>query len=219
MKNRRLLTIRLYYGILALLLIYTLIAQCALTHSQGRSLLNTFSYFTIQSNVLVIITSLILALKPTVSGTWWRLLRLAAIVGITVTGIVFITILAKYVRLSGAALFYNYVFHYISPIASVIGFIVIGPRVNLKWKDMAFMAWPTAWLVYTMVRGEFFHPQFSGFGEGVSHYPYGFLDVSQTSLGYVIGSITIIALLVAGLGALYIRLDRHLLGRPNTKSL
>jgi hypothetical protein len=34
-------------------LLCTLIAQCLLTLHQGRSLVNTFSYFTMQSNVLV----------------------------------------------------------------------------------------------------------------------------------------------------------------------
>lgn len=206
-RNRH-LAIRVYYGILAGLLIYALIAQCILTLQEDRSLINTFSYFTIQSNVLVIITSVILALKPTVSGAWWRLLRLAALVGITVTGIVYALVLARYVHLSGAALLYTHIFHYISPIATVIGFVLVEPRHNFKWRDMAFMGWPVLWLVYTMVRGAVFKPEFTGFGELPSHYPYEFLDVNRTPLPEVIISIAIISVLLAVIGSIYIKLDQ-----------
>lgn len=208
-KNRQ-LTIRVFYGLLAAILTYTLIAQCILTHSQGRSLLNTFSYFTIQSNMLVILTSGILAFKPNITGNWWRILRLAALAGITVTGIVFVTVLAKYVELSGAALVYNYLFHYVSPTATVLGFIFVGPRLGLKWRDMWFMAWPVAWVIYTMTRGAVFHPVFNGFTEYASQYPYGFLDVNRVPLSEVIGSIIIIALLITAVGSAYIWGDRRL---------
>lgn len=206
-QNARRLSVSIYFGFLAVLLIYTLIAQCILTHSQGRSLINTFSYFTIQSNVLVIVTSAILAFKPVVSGSWWRILRLAALVGITVTGIVYTLVLAKYIHLSGAALLYTHIFHYISPLTTVLGFFFVEPRLNLKRRDMAFMAWPVAWLAYTMVRGVVFKPSFTGFGEAASHYPYAFLDIQHIPLAEFITAVVIITLLLVGTGYTYIWLD------------
>lgn len=201
--------VRIYYGAMAGLLLYVLIAQCILTHSQGRSLANTFSYFTIQSNVLVLITSAILAVKPTVSGTWWRILRLAALTGITVTGIVYSLILARYVHLTGVASLYNQVFHHIMPIATVIGFLWVEPRLRLRWRDMAFLGWPVAWLVYTMLRGAIARPEFTGFGEAPSHYPYEFLDINRIPLTEVVVAIIIIAVLLSAIGAAYIGLDRR----------
>ena len=60
-----------FYGAQAGLLLATLIAQCILTHHQGRSLANMFSYFTIQSNVLVLVASgVIWALRPQLAATW-----------------------------------------------------------------------------------------------------------------------------------------------------
>lgn len=215
MKHSR---IRLYYGLLAGLLIYTLIAQCLLTHSEGRSLANTFSYFTIQSNVLVLVTSAILAISPTVSGNWWRILRLAALVGITVTGIVYTLILAHYVHLTGAALLYTHIFHYVMPAATVIGFVFVEPRLKLKWRDMAFIAWPALWLVYTMVRGAVFKPEFTGFSIAPSHYPYEFLDVSKMPLIDVVVAIMIITALLVAVGAAYIKYDHTLLHRRSLRS-
>jgi hypothetical protein len=91
-------TVRWYYGALTAVLLYTLIAQCLLTHHQGRSLVNTFSYFTIQSNVLVLVTSGVLCARPRSSGARWQVLRLA----------------------------HDHVFHYVVPAASVIGFVFVG---------------------------------------------------------------------------------------------
>lgn len=212
------LGVRIYYGFISLLLIFTLIAQCILTHQEGRSLLNTFSYFTIQSNVLVLITSTILALRPAVSGTWWRILRLAALTGITVTGIVYSLILARYVHLSGAALVYTHIFHYLVPFAIVLGFICIEPKLDLKWRDMTFMAWPVGWLVYTMIRGAVFHPEFTGFGEYPSHYPYEFLDVDRTPMTEIVIAVLIISALLIAISSIYIVADRKLKQIPFIKT-
>ncbi len=205
--------VRVFYGTIAALLTYTLIAQCILTHSEGRSLVNTFSYFTIQSNLLVLVTSFVLAVRPTISGPWWRVVRLGALTGITVTGLVYATLLAPYVHLTGTAMIYNYIFHYVVPIASVIGFVVVGPRLALFDRDLAFMAWPVLWLVYTMLRGAFLHPEFTGFSSTASHYPYEFLDVDGVSMFEVVGSIVFVTLLLVGIGVGYIRAERRLTRR------
>ncbi|MET0324220.1 MAG: Pr6Pr family membrane protein [Ilumatobacteraceae bacterium] len=202
--------VRAYYGFFAAVLVATLIAQCILTHREGRSLVNTFSYFTIQSNVLVLIASAVLAVRPNVSGPAWRVLRLGSLCGITVTGLVYATVLAPYVHLTGWAMVYNCIFHYVMPAASVVGFVLVGPRVRLWSRDLVFMAWPVLWLAYTMLRGAFLHPEFTGFSQAPSHYPYEFLDVDRVSLVEVVGSITFVTLLLVGIGMGYIALSRRL---------
>ncbi len=202
--------IQLYYGALSIILLSTLIAQCILTYSEGRSLVNTFSFFTIQSNVLILVSSALLALYPTkLQSIWWRLLRLAALVGITVTGIVYIFFLAKYVHLTGIAMTYNYIFHYVMPIATVVGFIFVEAKHSFKWSDYLFLAWPFLWLVYTMIRGAFFDPKFTGFTTFPSKYPYEFLDVTRTPMAEVIGSIAFILFLIVVVGAAYILADKR----------
>lgn len=210
MSPGRVLAVRVFHGSLAALLAFTVVAQARLTHDEGRSVANMFSYFTIQSNVLVMATSAILAFRPTVSGNLWRVVRLAALTGITVTGLVYELVLARYVHLSGEAAVYNVIFHYVVPIASVLGFFLIGPRLAFRRRDMAFFAWPVLYIVYTMLRGALLHPEFTGFGEAPSHYPYRFLDVDRTPTIEVVGAIAFIAVLILGIGLAYIRLERWL---------
>jgi hypothetical protein len=205
--------VRVFHGALALLLAYVLVQQVRLTHHEGRSLVNMFSYFTIQSNVLVFVTSAVVACVPTVSGNLWRAVRLAALCGITTTGIVYATIIAPYVHLSGDALLYDYVFHYVVPIVSVLGFVFVGPRLAFRHRDLVYLVWPVLWLVYTMVRGAVSDPNFTGLGETPSSYPYRFLDIEQVSTFEVVASIVVITLVLVGLGFAYIwaegKLDRR----------
>ena len=185
--------VRAFYGSIAVVLAATLVAQCMLTHREGRSLVNTFSYFTIQSNLLVLIAAAVLALRPSASGPAWRVLRLGSLTGITVTGLVYATVLAPYVHLTGWAMVYNCVFHYVMPAASVLGFVLVGPRLRLRARDLVFMVWPVLWLVATMLRGALLHPEFTGFSQAPSHYPYEFLDVDRVSLVEVVGSIAFVS--------------------------
>ncbi len=199
-----------FYGAQAGLLLATLIAQCILTHREGRSLANTFSYFTIQSNVLVLVTATILAVRPNVAGAAWRVVRLAALAGITVTGLVYVTVLAPYIHLTGWAEAYNVVFHYVMPISTVVGFVLVGPRRRFTRRDMVFLAWPVLWLAYTMLRGALLRPEFTGFSSAPSHYPYEFLDVDRVPLAEVVGSVLVVTLILVGVGAGYIALSRKL---------
>jgi hypothetical protein len=169
-----------------------------------------FSYFTIQSNVLVFVMSVVLLVRPGIRGAFWRVVRLAALCGITLTGIVYATVIAPYVHLSGEALVYDYIFHYVVPIATVIGFVVVGPRQAFQGRDMVFLVWPVLWLVYTMVRGAVADPVFQGLGETPSHYPYRFLDVDQVSTTEVVLAIVVIALALVGLAFGYLRGERGL---------
>ncbi|BAJ73172.1 hypothetical protein MTES_0208 [Microbacterium testaceum StLB037] len=201
--------VRGYYGLLAAALLAALIGQCILTASEGRSLANTFSFFTIQSNVLVLVSSALIAWRPAeLTGAWWRILRLAALVGITVTGIVYVLFLARSIHLTGLASVYNQMFHHASPFLSLVGFLVIEPKQRFVWRDYAFLAWPVLWLVYTMVRGAYFHPQFTGFTPKPSDYPYPFLDVTEVPMTEVVGSIAFVFVLLVVIGGGYILGDR-----------
>lgn len=155
-----------------------------------------------------LISSLMLAVKPEISGRAWRLFRLAALAGIGTTGFVYILFL-KPCHLTGIALVYNDIFHYITPIATMVVFLLIETKHNFKWNDLWFMLWPITWLLYTMVRGAYFHPNFTGFAPLPSNYPYPFLDVSVTPLPEVILSIVFVTFILLSFGALIIGYDRR----------
>jgi hypothetical protein len=168
--------------------------------SLGEKLVNLFSYFTIQSNLFVLGTSIALALSVRRDGRVWRVLRLDAMLGIIITGLVYDFVLAALVHPTGWALAATIGFHYISPWATLIGWLVFGPRPRMSWRVMALaFIWPIAWLVYTFVRGAL-----------TGWYPYPFLDVDLIGLGDSLRNSAVILVIAIGIAALLTVLDKRL---------
>lgn len=142
--------------------------------SVATRLVRLFSYFTIQSNLLVLATAISLAVNPNRDGPLWRVLRLDALIGIVITGIVFATVLASQVQLSGAAQWTNVGFHYFSPWWTLLGWLLFGPRPRITWRAAAWaFVWPVLWLAYIFA-----------YGAQTGWYPYPFLNV--TNLGFAL---------------------------------
>lgn len=138
----------------------------------GVRLWRLFSYFTIQSNLIVLAAAIVVVLSPLRDGPIWRVVRLDALIGITITGLVYAIVLAPQVHLTGAALVATIGFHYISPWAAVLAWLVFGPRPRMTWLTvLGAFVWPVLWLVYIFAQGAF-----------TRWYPYPFLDV--TKLGF-----------------------------------
>ena len=138
----------------------------------GARVSTMFCYFTIQSNVLVGITTGMLAWRPERSSAVFAVVRLAALVAILVTFAVFHTVLSGLQELTGAAAFTDLVFHTLVPLLAVAGWVAFGPRGLVSWRVAAYtLLFPLLWGVFTLVRGPI-----------VDFYPYPFIDVR--SLGY-----------------------------------
>ena len=105
--------------------------------------LRVLSFFTIQSNILSGVISAQLARNPNRDGRFWRPTRLAALFGITVTGLVYSTVLAKIHEPHGwQETSTNTVFHYIVPIMMVVGWLLFGPRPRIERRTVALaMLW------------------------------------------------------------------------------
>lgn len=142
--------------------------------STAGRIIRLLSFFTIQSNLLSGLVSAQLARDPNRDGRAWRALRLAALFGITVTGIVYSTVLARIHEPNGAAeTFVNDIVHYVVPVMMVLGWLLFGPRPRIDARTVRLsLLFPLAWLAYTLVRGAIWH-----------WYPYPFLDV--TTHGYL----------------------------------
>lgn len=134
------------------------------------------AYFTIQSNVLVLVTSLQLARDPARDGPAWRVLRCAAAVGITVTGIVHFVLLRPLLDLEGWNHVADKLLHLAVPALAVAVWLVLGPRPRVTLRSAAFaLAWPIAWLGLTLV-----------VGAASGWYPYPFLDPREDGTGAVV---------------------------------
>ncbi|WP_392541941.1 Pr6Pr family membrane protein [Oryzobacter telluris] len=162
------------------------------------------SYFTIQSNLLVAVTSWQLARDPGRDGRWWRVVRLAAVVGITVTGLVHFVLLRPLLHLDGADWAADKLLHMVVPVLAVLVWALVGPRprssASTAWWTLA---WPLAWLAWTLAVGTV-----SGW------YPYPFLDARENGWGAVaiacVGITVLFLAVVAGARAV----DRRLAPAP-----
>ncbi len=130
--------------------------------------IRVLSFFTVQSNILSGVICAVLALAPDRDGSRWRPVRLASLFGITVTGIVYATVLARIHEPHGwRETVANTVFHYIVPIMMVLGWLMFGPRPRIDIRTVGLaLLWPVAWITYTLIHGAF-----------SSWYPYPFVDV------------------------------------------
>lgn len=155
------------------------------------------SFFTIESNVVAMVVALLLVANPLRRGAWWDIARLNALLAITITGLVYATILAPLLHLTGWALVATIGFHYISPWATVAGWLLFGPRRRFRWATLAgaFIP-PIAWLVYIFTQGTF-----------TQWYPYPFLNVTQIGLGRALTNAALVVLLGVVLGAVYRLVD------------
>jgi hypothetical protein len=166
----------------------------------GTRLWRLFSFFTIQSNLIVLAVCTGLVLRPGRDSAFWRVLRLDSLLGIVITGLVFAIVLAPQVHLTGAALAATIGFHYISPWTTLAAWLVLGPRPRLTWHavGLAFV-WPLAWLVYIFVQGAF-----------TDWYPYPFLDVTDLGLPTALRNATFVLVLGLLLATAFKTLDNKL---------
>lgn len=165
----------------------------------GTRLVQTISFFTIQSNLLVLAMAIGLVLDPARDGRLWRVLRLDALLGITITGLVFDTILIHYVHPSGWQLVATIGLHYVAPWLTLLGWVLFGPRPRIDPVTVAWsLLWPAAWIAYTFLRGAL-----------VDWYPYPFLDVQVIGLGAALRNTAVVLVVAAVLLAGFAFVDRR----------
>lgn len=186
---------RVWHAMTAAVAITALALQLVLVIQGGRVLDETdqpelavrlarfVAYFTVQSNLLVAVTTVQLARRPDRDGSAWRALRLAAVVGITVTGVVHFVLLRPLLDLDGADYVADKLLHMAVPVVAVLGWALFGPRPRIDAPAVRLaLCWPLAWLAVTLTVGSV-----SGW------YPYPFLDHREDDgvTGVVVSSVGI----------------------------
>lgn len=165
---------------------------------------NYFSYFTIQSNIIVLCVAVSLVLDPCRTGPLWRVFRFLAVQCITVTCLVDVTVLRPLYHLTGLSNIADLGLHVVTPALFVLGWCLFGPRPRFDWGTLASATvFPLAWLAYTLVRGAV-----------TAWYPYPFVDVSTHGYARVAANCVLVAALIVGLGAALVMLDRKLKPAP-----
>ncbi len=202
---------RSWHGVTALAAAVGLVAQLVLVVA-GESVLvegerpglaerlaHFIGYFTVLSNLLVLLTSLAAARRPDVDGRLWRVLRLDAVVGITVTGLVHWFFLRPLLQLTGWSYATDKVLHVVVPVLTVIGWLLVGPRPRITLRVVLLgLIYPIGWLVVTLV-----------VGATTGWYPYPFLDVDVRGGAAVAVVCVALALLIFAFSALAWLFDRR----------
>ena len=165
----------------------------------GR-LTDSFSYFTIWSNLIVFGVMFALYRNPNRDSFIFKVLRLDSLLMITVTGVIYHILIRPYFPPISWNVYSDIFLHTITPLFTVLVWLLIGPRGWLNLKIVFYsLVIPIIWLIYSMLRGLV-----------ISKYPYDFLDV--ITHGYLTVLITILVLLVVGLlvAMFYLLLDKLL---------
>lgn len=197
--NSRKRYLNLFFNFLIVVLVLISI-YAMITTSDGfikGSKLHALKYFTVQSNIFMGISALIsliyLLVKKDKYPTWIVILKLMSTTCLTLT---FLTVLGYLAPLMGIDMVFlgaNLYMHLIIPVVSIISFIFVEPKVELKFKWNFFSAIPsgTYGIIYISCL-----IAFNDYGniEGWDWYAFG-------SLGLGIGFVMLIGLNIVALAS------------------
>ncbi len=148
-----------------------------------------FSYFTVEANTLAVISLALggFAFATDTTSRWLDLFRGAVTLYMTTTILVFIVLLSGYPSKELTAVPWdNTVLHYLMPIVIILDWLIAPPVRTIAFRTaVVWLAYPLAYLFYSLIRGHFTH-----------WYPYPFVDPSHHGyLGVIITSVVIAVIL------------------------
>lgn len=203
---------RIWFGLVALVVAVAFVIQFVLLFTGGADansgddgdalplgvrFARLFSFFTVDTNVVVLIAAIMLAVRG-VGGVFSRVVYLSALMSISVTGALFSFLLDPEIQLTGAAALVTNLFHVVSPIMFILGWVLWGPRrIWTWWIAVLAFAWPVAWLVFTFIRGAI-----------TGWYPYLVLDVGRVGFGAAVLSAALVLGFAVVLTAIVLLIDR-----------
>lgn len=162
------------------------------------SVVNFFSFFTIQSNLIAVVSLAVTGVAA------WRdrdsgavLLRALATLAMVTTGVVYVLLLRGLEEsLQTPVPWINSVLHYVMPIVLFADWLIDRPDPMLTFRRaLVVLLYPIAWVVYSLVRGPF-----------ADWYAYPFLDVRDKGYGSVLLTCLVLAFAMIGLLWIVIRL-------------
>lgn len=178
---------KLFFALLGFSALVTEIV--ALVERDRFNLINFLSFFTVQTNILVVIVLLLGAIYLAANKSKkLDMLRGATVVYILIVGVGFSFLLSGLENVALTAVPWdNTVLHYIIPATLLVDYIIDRPQTKLSFKKaLLWLIYPAVYVVYSLTRGAL-----------VSWYPYPFLNPNVTSIAQL--SITILCLFALGL--------------------
>ena len=186
--------IRIAFGLLAT---GAIAAQLASSIEAGRNIINFFSFFTIESNILGVILLVFLGMYNLfVSGDTTKqfaFLRGGVTLYMTMTGIIYVMLLSgNEDALQTTIPWVNIVLHYVMPAVILADWLAFPPQRYLPFKRaILWVTFPIVYLFYSLIRGSF-----------TQWYPYPFINPIQNGWPTVVAMSLIISMATLALTGL-----------------
>lgn len=202
----------LWWAVLAAVVALSVTAQLVLhlvdpddpTLSIAGRIARWASYFTVQSNLLVLAAVLPLVRDPGHDSPRWRVLRLSSLLGITITGLVYAIVLAPLDDLTGLHAWTNAGEHYVASVMTVLGWLLFGPRPRIDGGVVArALVWPVLWTGWILAQGTV-----------TDWYPYDFMSVELHGYAVALRNLAFVVVLALGFLLLFRLVDRRLPAVP-----
>jgi len=174
---------------------------------------SVFFFFTVQSNIFIMLMALIflvnevavLIIKKSFINQVLLHIKYTATVAITITFLVFFTMLAPLMGVDYLLSFKNYSLHAIVPILAIVDFFLFDKDIQLTYKSSLLATIPPVCYVVFVYVGAIFKIQYAK----NLYYPYFFLNIDTNGFFFEKGTMGIIPWIIIllgfiiGLGCLY----------------
>jgi hypothetical protein len=190
-------------ALLGLVLQFWLMTKYPGARSIVVTIVNFLSFFTILTNVLIVLCMLLPAVSPT-SRVGQLLLRpsirTAVVSYSAVVGVIYFALLRNIGHDYGLERVADQVLHYITPTMFVIDWLAWVPKGRVRWTDTAgFLIFPALYGAWTLIHGA-----------ATGWYPYPFFNAARLGYAEMLGNFAGLACVVLAIPFVFLVLDRVL---------
>lgn len=200
---------KFFWGLIAITGWFAILLQFSLSYPKfidaGRStagaIVQFLSYFTILTNLMVVVTLTVLLTKP--SHRWAVFFARPSVSSgivlyMTIVGIVYNLVLRQLWKPEGIDRLADELLHLVQPVLYLLFWLILVPKGSLKPTHILYwLFYPLVYTPYVMIRGAI-----SG------HYPYPFLDINENGFMKVVLNMLLIAAAFIVLGSVFYFVDR-----------
>lgn len=181
MKNKLKTIARIFFIIVCFIGVYTNIIDTNSDAFMGNG--TALNFYTIQSNILVLVTEIILLITTFFSARlkekvnkFLSILKYMTTVAITITLIVFWLLLAPYMEQETLLSFSCILVHFVIPLGMIADYFCGSVNYQLKKKEILYcLVPPVCYLIFCFIRANVSEVRLTG----GSRFPYWFLDIDE----------------------------------------
>ena len=167
---------------------------------------SVFSFFTVQSNIFIIAMALIflvnevelLICKKNLINQVFLHIKYVATIAITITFIVFFTMLAPLMGMDYLLSFKNFSLHAIVPMLAIVDFFLFDTDIKITYKSSLLATISPISYVFFVYIGRIFNLKYT---ENL-YYPYFFLNIDSNGFLFEKGTMGVIPWIIILLGAI-----------------